>query len=270
MAYITDYHIAEQALADSERRICAIFEAVPSGIIISNQDDVFQQSNLASGRLLGYSVDEHTGEHFSKIMHPDDRAYNIHLSDRLIVGDISNFDLEKRFLPEDGSVLRVHLSVSTTHYISGRPRSHLIIVEDIFARKEALAELVGSQARLLESQHVAHIGNWEYGETAKTRHLSNECYRIFGRDKKRFDPSGELFFDCIHPDNLERFVRNMVNLCALCEPHSHEYRIIRANGDVRTLREHSVFEYNAAGELVHRASTVQDIPGQKQAEEQLH
>ena len=401
MTDITDYHLAEQAMADSEGRFRAIFEGAPSGMIISSQDGVFQQCNPASARLLGYSVDELVGKHFSEITHPDDRADNIHLSDRLIIGDISNFDMEKRFLRKDGSVLWAHLSVSMTRDISGRPRSRIAIVEDISAGKEALSALEESQARLLESQQVAnvgnwviyysgteqalvhwssglcqifglvegahpinfeeylgyvhpedrdavdaawtaasqsggayemdhrivrpdgtirhilshaqfsdedqemgkrcvgasiditsdkqaeaalrnsearleeaqriaHIGNWEYDENTEIRHWSNECYRIFGRDKERFDPSGEAFFDCIHADDRERFVRNMVNHSVPREPHTHEYRIVRSNGDVRTLREHSVFEYDATGKLLRRAGTVQDITEQKQAVEQLH
>jgi len=141
MTDITDYHLAEQAMADSEGRFRAIFEGAPSGMIISSPDGVFQQCNPASGRLLGYSVDELVGKHFSEITHPDDRADNIHLSDRLIVGDISKFDMEKRFLRKDGSILWAHLSVSMTREISGRPRSRIAIVEDISVRKEALAAL---------------------------------------------------------------------------------------------------------------------------------
>ena len=401
MTDITDYHLAEQAMADSEGRFRAIFEGAPSGMIISSPDGVFQQCNPASGRLLGYSVDELVGKHFSEITHPDDRADNIHLSDRLIVGDISKFDMEKRFLRKDSSILWAHLSVSMTREISGRPRSRIAIVEDISVRKEALAALEESQARLLESQQVAnvgnrviyysgteqalvhwsagqcqifgikegahpvnfeeylgyvhpedrdavnaswseasqsrgvyemdhrivrpdgtirhilthaqftdedqergkrcvgasiditsdkqaeaallasevrleeaqriaHIGNWEYDEITKFRHWSNECYRIFGRDKKLFDPSAEGFFDCLHPEDLERFVRNMVNHSVPREAHTHEYRIVRSNGDIRTLREHSVFEYDANGKLLRRAGTVQDITEQKQAVEQLH
>ena len=141
MTDITDYHLAEQAMADSEGRFRAIFEGAPSGMIISSPDGVFQQCNPASGRLLGYSVDELVGKHFSEITHPDDRADNIHLSDRLIVGDISKFDMEKRFLRKDSSILWAHLSVSMTREISGRPRSRIAIVEDISVRKEALAAL---------------------------------------------------------------------------------------------------------------------------------
>ena len=141
MTDITDYHLAEQAMADSEGRFRAIFEGAPSGMIISSPDGVFQQCNPASGRLLGYSVDELVGKHFSEITHPDDRADNIHLSDRLIVGDISKFDMEKRFLRKDGSILWAHLSVSMTREISGRPRSRIAIVENISVRKEALAAL---------------------------------------------------------------------------------------------------------------------------------
>ncbi|MDA1356421.1 MAG: response regulator [Proteobacteria bacterium] len=141
---------------------------------------------------------------------------------------------------------------------------------DITADKQAEAALRDSEARLEEAQRIAHIGNWENDEIAKTRHWSNECYRIFGRDKESFDPSAEGFLDCIHPDDFERFMRNMVNHAVPREPHTHEYRIVRSNGDVRTLREHSVFEYEATGKLIRRVGTVQDITELKQAEEQLH
>ena len=398
---ITEHSIAERALADSEGRFRAIFEGAPSGIIISNNDGVFQQCNPAIGTLLGYSEAELFGKHFSEITHPDDRADNIHLSDRLIAGEIDKFDMEKRFLRKDGRVLWAYLSVSLTRDITGSARFRIAVVEDISQRKEALAALEESQARLLESQQVAnvgnwviyyrgteqalvhwstgqcrifglsdgahpinfqeylgfvhpedrdqvdaawtaasrsggtyglehriirpdgtirhistharfsdeggeigkrcvgaciditagkqaeaalrdsearleeaqriaHIGNWEYDEKSKNRLWSDETYRIFGQDKERFDPSGERFIECIHSADRERFVSNILNRAAPRGPHSHEYRIVRPNGGVRTLREHSVFEYDDGGILLRRVGTVQDITELKQAEEQLH
>ncbi|MDA0231123.1 MAG: PAS domain S-box protein [Proteobacteria bacterium] len=207
---ITDFHVAEQALADSEGRFGAIFEEAPSGIIISGRDGVFQQCNPAIGRLLGYSVDELVGKHFSEITHPDDRADNIHLADRLIIGEISNFDMEKRFLRKDGSVLWAHLSVSITRDISGRPHSRIAIVEDISARKAALAALEESQARLLESQHVANVGNWViyYSGTEQALvHWSASQCQIYGLVEGAHPINFEEYLGFVHPESRCRECR---------------------------------------------------------------
>ena len=400
MTDITEYSIAEKALADSEGRFRAIFESAPSGIIISDVNGVFQQCNSTMNRMLGYDTDELIGKHFSEITHPDDLAENVRLSDQAISGEINKFDMEKRFLRKDGSVLWTHLSVSLTSDIANRKKFRIAIVEDISQRKEALAALEESQARLLESQQVAnvgnwviyfsgteqaqvhwsagqcqifglpedaypknlnayleyvhpedrsavtsawmqasrmgglyeldhriirpdgevryistrarftdeggetgrrcvgasiditqrkqteaalrdsearleeaqriaHIGNWEFDPTKEKRLWSDETYRIFGRDKEKFDPSGEGFLNTIHPEDRERVIRNITDHAAPREAHSHEYRIVRANGEVRAIREHSVFQYDSRGKLLRRAGTVQDVTELKQAEEQL-
>jgi PAS domain S-box-containing protein len=398
---VTEFSLAEKALADSEGRLRAIFEGAPSGIAISTLEGEFQQCNPTLCRLLGYTQPELIGRHFSELTHPEDRDSNAILSNALIGGEIDSFELEKRFLRKDGSVLWAQVSVSLVMNGSEQPPFRIAIVDDITGLKEAHAALEESQARLLEAQQVgnignwvirfegtgqtevfwspeqcqmygisegdhpidlesymafvlpedrqrvesdwlaaldgggtfdlehrivrpdgairhvstharfrdeedgpgrrcigasiditdlmqteaalrvsearleeaqriAHIGNWEYDEQTRMRHWSDETYRIFGQDKNRFDPAGDAFLDLVHPDDKERYLRNISEVIPPRPPHTHEYRIVRPDGEVRTLREHAVFEYDMTGKLLRRVGTVQDITDMKEAEEKLH
>ncbi|MBR46090.1 MAG: hypothetical protein CMM31_06365, partial [Rhodospirillaceae bacterium] len=61
IADVTEFSVAEQALAESEGRFRAIFEGAPSGIFISTSDGVFQQCNPPIIGMLGYSESEIIG-----------------------------------------------------------------------------------------------------------------------------------------------------------------------------------------------------------------
>ena len=90
---------------------------------------------------------------FGKITHPEDLAADMQQAQRLLSGEIDQYDMEKRYIHKDGGECWVHLWVKLLRDRKGRPLYFLPIMEDIANRKRMERELRQSQAELRDLHH---------------------------------------------------------------------------------------------------------------------
>ena len=140
---------AEQALRDSEQRFSSIFEHAPMGIaLLEGEEGRIVASNPNMHTLIGYSADELRGMPFTDITHPDDLQKDLERYLALLLGEITHFSMEKRYLRKDGSVVWAYLTVSAIGDGKGKPRYVIGMVEDITERKRADDALRASATQL--------------------------------------------------------------------------------------------------------------------------
>lgn len=133
--------------------------------------------------------------------------------------------------------------------------------------QERTAELASSEDRLKRTQAVGHVGSWVWNLNKGGMFWSDETYRIFGYSPNKVDPSFELLFNRIHPDD-RTIVSNAVEK-ALHEkvPYNFDFRIITRDGLERVVNGQGDVESDASGSPVQLLGTIQDITKRKQAEE---
>jgi PAS domain S-box-containing protein len=135
-------------------------------------------------------------------------------------------------------------------------------------------ELGRSQSNLVAAQRLAHLGSWEAGlDTSgelKRSYLiwSDEVYRIFGYEPGSIEPTSELFFQAVVPEDRDALKAAVQEAVLQRKTYQIEHRIRRPNGQERFVREHAEVTSDAAG-VVRLLGTVQDITDQKAIEEQL-
>jgi PAS domain S-box-containing protein len=122
--------------------------------------------------------------------------------------------------------------------------------------------------RLLQAQRLANIGNWSVDLSFNLLSASDEFYRIFGIPREEFPASFEAYLDRVHPDDRER-----VRLTAFSMPEKSiynqtEYRIIRTDHTLRTVRLNMEVVTDDAGQPVRIDGTIQDVTAQREAEEE--
>jgi PAS domain S-box-containing protein len=151
---------AHRQIRDSDRRFRAAFDDAPHGMaLVSLEPDRlgrFLQVNKAFCDLSGYSEKELLERDFSAITHPDDREWNARSQHRLIAGEITNLEVEKRYVRPDGSLIWVQVNASMVRDSRGKPLYNVAQIQDITARKahEAEHELLSS---IVESSEDAII-----------------------------------------------------------------------------------------------------------------
>lgn len=129
---------AEQALADSERRFCAIFEQAAVGIaLIETSTGRFLDVNQRICEINRRTREEMLGCTFMDVTHLDDLAPDLLRMEELKAGRISSFKMEKRNVTPDGTVIWINLTVAPMWRPGEPPLRHIAVVEDITERKLA-------------------------------------------------------------------------------------------------------------------------------------
>jgi len=136
---------------EGEARFRAIFEAAAIGIGHFTLDGKIAESNHALEQMLGYSHEQLQGMPFACITHPDDRAEDARLFSEMAAGHRDRYQLDKRYVRPDGTVVWARLNVSLVRGPGGEPQFAIKMVEDITERKRA-------EGALRESQKMEAVG----------------------------------------------------------------------------------------------------------------
>ncbi len=115
----------------------------PIGVALMDSEERLKEANAALGEMLGYTREELEGVNLAEFAtHPDDAKSNRDLQKRLVFGEESSYQTEKRFIRKDGQILWARLAASILTEPGGEGgRFILAMVEDIGERKQAEEEL---------------------------------------------------------------------------------------------------------------------------------
>jgi PAS domain S-box-containing protein len=172
--------LEHDALRDSFQRLRNVLAGAAVGLAITTPDGRFADVNRAFCRIVGYRANELRKLTYPQLVHPDDRAENSRLAERLEKGGIDSFVVENRYVRRDGQPVWVRKSISQVRDRSGAVQGHIAFVEDISEQKQAQQALRESEGRL---QAVLS------GMT--------DCYYVLDRDWRFVDmnQTAEKYFD---------------------------------------------------------------------------
>ncbi|WP_241010939.1 sensor domain-containing diguanylate cyclase [Mycobacterium camsae] len=123
----------------------AVFDHAPIGIAVIGLDGSFKRANQALCRITGYTEQELTQLTFQDITFPDDLDSDLHEATRLLRGEITSYQMDKRYYAKDGHLIWIRLSGSMVRDSDGQPLHFIAHIEDISARKRD-EELLRQQA----------------------------------------------------------------------------------------------------------------------------
>lgn len=134
---------------ESEERFKSAFEEAPIGMglvgIEPATEGRFLHVNRSMSELLGYSREEFSHLTFREITHPDDLEESVATFARIVAGDVRTYDLEKRYVRADGTVIWAAIHVSLVHDHAGNALYAIGQLQDVTERKAA-RELLTLQA----------------------------------------------------------------------------------------------------------------------------
>jgi diguanylate cyclase (GGDEF)-like protein/PAS domain S-box-containing protein len=138
---ITERKQRETDLREAEERFRSVFESSPVGIVLVAPDLRFIDANEAFCAFTGYTTLELRRMTIAHITHPEDLDSSIENSRRLIDGEASGFQADKRYISKGGQTLWASITVSAVRGPEGTPLYNVGIVEDIGDRRRFEQEL---------------------------------------------------------------------------------------------------------------------------------
>ena len=264
---ITARRDAEEALAVAEARFRLAFAGSPVGMGLIDDSGRLIQVNAALCEMLDFEETELLDRGMADLVIPDTQRDERERIARLFSGHPEAASVERQLVRKDGSTLWVILSIA----LAGDARKPLGIghVQDISKRKEAEDELRRSRARLNEAEKIARIGSWEWDLTADRISWSDGLYEIYGLTPEEFVPTREAGEQRVYAEDRPLVRQTVERALAERSGFTLEYRAVRSDGRLRTLRNRAEVVVDESGEPIRVVGIAEDITDARLTKELL-
>jgi PAS domain S-box-containing protein len=138
--------------------------------------------------------------------------------------------------------------------------------KDVTEKRLKEEKLKASEARLMEAQSIAHMGNWEFDLEKQVSVWSPEACRIFGIDTMESLQSFESWLSFIHPADRTFVNSHVTNQQEKLLNDAYDYRILRRDGTMRYIHTESKFKFDHKGNPIGLFGILVDITERKETE----
>lgn len=116
---------------DPDRLARDVFDHACLAIEVTDMNGYVAGSNPAYRKLVGRTQEELATMRYSEITHQEDSELDLALWQELVAGNLTNYNVEKRFIHKDGTQLAVRIHVSLVRDDNGQPAFAIGVIEDI-------------------------------------------------------------------------------------------------------------------------------------------
>ena len=167
---------AHLARLEYERRFQALFEAAPIGFALEDLEGRLLFANPALSSILGYPIEELRGRTCAQFTHPDDVESDLDQFEQLCAGSISSYEIEKRFIRKDGTIIWGRVAVGLLDDRKGPAPLVIGMLQDITEKRRDQERLRVSESRL---QHLSR--QLIHAQDEERRRISQELHDNLGQ-----------------------------------------------------------------------------------------
>jgi PAS domain S-box-containing protein len=175
-------------------------ETMQLGVTVIDLNRKILYTNPADAAMHGYTVEELIGRDVG-IFAPAELRQVMTVEE---IEATKNWVRESINIRKDGSRFPVQLISDVVRNADGQAIAMITTCEDITERKQAEEVVWESQKRLKRAEQISHIGHWEMDIATGKSIWSDEFFRLCGFEPGAFEPTAEIGFQIIHPDDRER------------------------------------------------------------------
>jgi PAS domain S-box-containing protein len=135
------------ALRESEALFGSQFDFGNIGIVLTTLKKEWLRVNKRFCEILGYQEKELLKKTWSEISCPEDSTDDISQFSRILSGEIDRYEIDKRLVRKDGTIIYANLNVSCYRSPDRTPRFIIALLQDITERRRVEDELNESIAR---------------------------------------------------------------------------------------------------------------------------
>jgi PAS domain S-box-containing protein len=203
---------------------------------------------------------------FLDLVHPKDRE-RVQEAAAEVSSKMAPLELSYRITRPDGEVRFLRSIVEAIRDNRGAPVRTVGSMQDVTEQVMADQLLRQSEERLKSAERLAHVGYWQWDLGTGQLIWSEECLRIFGRSGN-YKPTKTEFFQIVVPRDREVVERRVRQSVTEKVGSSMEFRIVRPDGELRTVISVSEVLMNDEGSPARVFGAVQDVTDLRRAQEQ--
>lgn len=264
---VTERHLAEEALRESEEKFRRMVEEAPEAIFNLAPDQTITALNPAFETITGHARADWIGRPFHPLVEPESLPMALEIFRRCMGGERSK-PFELRMRRRSGDLVDVELVVAPLYKgqqvvgVTGMGRN-------IMARKLAEAALRESEERFRQlAENINEVFWMTDVEKRRMLYVSPAYERIWGRKREELHASPRTWMEAIVPEDRERIELAATTRQAAGD-YLEEYRIRRPDGSVRWIRDRAFPIKDAEGRVYRVVGVAEDITERKQLEEQF-
>ena len=256
---------------DAQRRhvetaLQAVYDAAPVGLSQISLQGRMTMVNPTFCRMLGYSAAELSEMTWEQITSPEDREQEAQLLTRVMAGEEPDYQLNKRYIRKNGSVLWVTMKSAIVRDKLGNTMYRISASQDISDRKAAEQILRDSEARLRLAMQAGRmfVFDWELSSDALVR--SVECIEMLGIARHQSRETGATFLERVHPEDRQTFAELPRFLRPDNRSYQRTYRVVRPDRTVVWVEERGRGQFDTAGRLTRIVGVAADITARREEE----
>ncbi|MEO8064579.1 MAG: PAS domain S-box protein [Pseudomonadota bacterium] len=146
----------ERTRRANEERLSAMFAQAAVGIATADIDGKFLDANYKFCSIVGLALEELRELTVAELTHPDDLPVTKERIRGLLAGEITSYELEKRFVHANGSPVWISANVTLLRAENGEAEQFIGVIQDIAERRQA-DEVRSRLAAVVESSDDAII-----------------------------------------------------------------------------------------------------------------
>ncbi len=259
---ITERRISEEKLAESQRRLQALFSNATEAFLLCDKDGRYLDVNPSACQVLGYSRDELLGKTIWDLIPAEARSDAHELwRDFHVAGEQSG---EIQLLRSDGS--RIDLEYRAVANII--PGLHLLILRDLSERKRAENALRESETRFRQLADSMPQMVWSAQPDGFIDYYNRRWYDYTGLPEGQ--GGDQSWIPVLHPDDVQPCLDRWYHSVRSGESYEIQYRFRdRERGGYRWHLGRALPVRDEQGSIVRWFGTITDIDDQKRAHQAL-
>ena len=264
----------ERMLNESEIRFQAVCEQAPLGITVETPEHILY-ANRELTRILNMSIAEIASTSWQSYTHPDDLNRDVVDFERMLAGEMDQYDHVKRYLRKDGIPIWIHLYVKMLRRESDpRQSEYVCIVQDITNEVEREQHLVESERKQREASQFLEtlldaIPDHIFYKSSQGIYLG--CNKAFeqasGISKEKL--VGRNDYELYDKETAESFLDVDRKVWNSTEQARSEETVTYPNGDQIITETLKTQYYDAEGQIAGLIGISRDITQRKREQERI-
>ena len=276
-AFHEHFRLNQARLKETTQRLETLFEEAPLGIaIIDSLSGHIHSANTRFADIAGRPREELATIDWMAITHPDDVGEDLDNMARLNAGEIPGFQMNKRYLKPDGSIVWISMTIAPVSVAEGERPRHLCMIEDIgerLARERADLRRREQAARAESEQRLGAVigqglmGIGEADAEHRILEVNDRFCEMLGYTREEL--IGKRIEDITCRDDQELNLALLDELFRAGRPYSLEKRFLRKDGEPLWVKIEAMPVRDPRTQSMHAIALIMDIHARKEAEQLL-